>query len=79
MMGSCELLAVLTDSVQACWVLKGPSVSGFVVPSTVPSVRIKDFLQYQSVSSGGERWCLPLASVPLVRFSAPALSLGFSW
>lgn len=57
MMGSCELLlAVHTNSVQAWWALKGPSVSEFVVPSTVPNVRVKDFFQYQGVSSGGERW-----------------------
>lgn len=44
-MGSCELLlAVHTNAVQAWWVPKGLSVSEFVVPSTVPNVRIKDFL-----------------------------------
>lgn len=28
----------------------------FIVPSAVPNVSIKDFLQYQNRSSGGERW-----------------------
>lgn len=31
-------------------------MSEFIVPCAVPNVSIKDFLQYQNKSSGGERW-----------------------
>lgn len=35
----------------------------FIVPSAVPNVSIKDFLQYQTGSSGGERWTSASSSV----------------
>lgn len=31
-------------------------MSEFIVPSAVPNVSVKDFLQYQNGSSGGQRW-----------------------